>query len=249
MSTLTSTFASAATHVVPVDEWAPAADTFALVAVDLYRDIHKGIRAELLSLVESAGRLDPHDTAGRAALADHVLATHTLLEMHAHHEDGVIQPVLETELPILAERVERDHYELDERLGRIAELATSLDSSSGGLRARTHQLYLDLARFTSEYFVHIDIEERVLMPALERAVGPAAVGAMHGAIIGSISPDVFARSLAFMLPAMNVDDRCEMLGGIQAGAPAEVFSGIVTLAKSVLRSDDYRALAQRLGLS
>lgn len=251
MSTLTdtSTSARAAAHVIPVDHWMPAADGYELVAVDLYRDIHKGIRAELLSLVESAGQLDPHDHTGRIALADHVLATHTLLEMHAHHEDGVIQPVLETELPILAERIERDHLALDERLGRIADLATSIDSSTAGARARTHLLYLDLARFTSEYFVHIDIEERVLMPALERAVGPAAVGAMHGAIVGSIAPDELARSLAFMLPAMNVDDRCEMLGGIQAGAPAEVFAGIATLAKSVLRSDDYRAVAQRLGLS
>lgn len=224
-------------------------DDFQLVAVDLYRDIHKGIRTELLSLVESAGRLDPHDRDGRDALSAHVLATHTLLEMHAHHEDGVIQPVLEIELPILAERIESDHVVLDERLGRIADLATSIDGSSAGARARTHLLYLDLARFTSEYFVHIDIEERVLMPALERAVGPAVVGAMHGAIVGSIPPDELVRSLAFMLPAMNVDDRCEMLGGIQAGAPAEVFAGITALAKSVLRTDDYRAVANRLGLS
>jgi len=40
-----------------------------------------------------------------------------------------------------------------------------------------------------------------------------------------------------------------MLGGIQAGAPPEVFDGVATLARSVLRNDDYRAMAQRLGLS
>ena len=231
-----------------LDRWVPASDDFALVAVDLYRDIHKGIRSELASLVESAGSLDPSNTEDRRAVADHVLATHALLEMHAHHEDGVIQPVLENELPVLADRIERDHLELDARLGRIADMASDLAGGTDA-RRRTHQLYLDLARFTSDYFVHIDIEERVLMPALERSVGPDAVGAMHGAIIATIPPDELAKSLAFMLPAMNVDDRCEMLGGIQAGAPADVFAGIAALAKSVLRSDDYRAVAHRLGLA
>ena len=43
-----------------------------------------------------------------------------------------------------------------------------------------------------------------------------------------------AASLAFMLPAMNVDDRAELLGGMRADAPAEVFSGVVSLARSVL---------------
>jgi hemerythrin-like domain-containing protein len=245
----TMTMAGATIHVVPVDHWDPAVDEFELVTVDLYRDIHKGIRAELLSLVETAGSVDPTNREDRVALAEHILATHALLESHAHHEDGVIQPVLESELPILAERIERDHHMLDDRIGRIADMATSIDGATGDVRARTHLLYLDLARFTSEYFVHIDIEERVLMPALERAVGVEAVGAMNAAIVGAIPPDELARSLAFMLPAMNIDDRCELLGGIRAGAPPEVFSGVVDLARSVLRNDDYRALARRMGLS
>jgi hypothetical protein len=251
MSTLTSgaTLAGSTFHVVPVDRWEAAADDFDLVAVDLYRDIHKGIRAELLSLVESAGAVDPYNSDDRRAVADHVLATHALLESHAHHEDGVIQPVLEAELPILAERIERDHLALDARLGRIADRATTIDTGTGDIRARSHLMYLDLARFTSEYFVHIDIEERVLMPALERAVGVEQVGAMHGAIVGSIPPEELGRSLAFMLPAMNVADRCEMLGAIQSGAPAEVFAGIAALARSVLRPDDYLAVAHRLGLA
>ncbi len=231
----------------PLDGWEPAAADFRLVALDLYRDIHKGIRAELVSLVETAGRIDPQNCEDRAALAQHVVSTHAVLELHAHHEDGVIQPVLECEYPSFAERVERDHLQLDARIGRIADLATTIDS--GDVRTRTHQLYLDLARFTAEYFVHIDIEERVIMPSLERAVGVDAVAEMHMAIVGSIPPDDMARSLAFMLPAMNIDDRAEMLGGMQAGAPPEVFAGVADLASSVLRADDFRALATRLRLS
>ena len=58
-----------------------------------------------------------------------------------------------------------------------------------------------------------------------------------------------AQSLALMLPAMNIDDRTEMLGGMQAGAPAEVFDGVWGLAGSVLAPADHAALAARLGLA
>ena len=247
--TTTTLMTAATTNVVPVDHWDPADDAVGLVAVDLYRDIHKGIRSELLVLVETAGQLDPHHRDDRLALVQHVLATHALLESHAHHEDAVIQPVLERELPILAERIERDHHELDACIGRIADRASTLEASAGDLRARTHRLYLDLARFTSEYFVHIDIEERVLMPALERAVGVDEVIGLNAAIVGSIPPDDLARSLALMLPAMNVEERCELLGGIEAEAPPEACAGVDALARSVLRPDDYRTVARRLGRS
>jgi hypothetical protein len=52
-----------------------------------------------------------------------------------------------------------------------------------------------------------------------------------------------------MLPVMNVDDRAELLGGMQAGAPAEVFAGIGSLAGSALPAADHAAVGARLGLA
>ena len=87
------------------------------------------------------------------------------------------------------------------------------------------------------------------MPALMDAVGFDAVLAMHQAIVGSIPPEQMAASLAIMLPSMDVDDRAELLGGMRAGAPAEVFEGVWALAGSVLAPKDHQALAIRLDLS
>ncbi|MGZ4702187.1 MAG: hypothetical protein ACXV98_13315, partial [Ilumatobacteraceae bacterium] len=72
---------------------------------------------------------------------------------------------------------------------------------------------------------------------------------IHDAIIGNMPPQQLVAGLALMLPAMNVDDRTELLGGMRATAPAEAFAGVWSLAKSVLTSDDHRAVAVRLGLS
>lgn len=219
------------------------------VALDIYRDIHKAIRTELFAVTTEAGSLDAAQGIGRAALASHVGAVVDLLVGHAEHEDGAIQPVLEAELPNLAERVGADHHALEATMADLREMAAEVAALAAPQpRAQVHRLYVALAAFTSDYLAHQDVEERVVMPALQQAVGVEAVGAIHGAILSSIPPDEMARSLALMIPAMNIDDRAELLGGMRAGAPAEVFAGVWSLTQSVLDPTDAVDLAQRLGL-
>jgi hypothetical protein len=219
------------------------------VTVDLYRDIHKGIRAELFAVTAEAGRLDPYDAAARVAVAAHVQALVGILEAHAGHEDASIQPVLENEFPDLAARIRADHELLE---GRTAELRTMADDvvvTPGHAQATAlHQLYLQLAGFTSLYLGHQDVEERTMQPALAQALGPQAVMDIHGAIVSSIPPDEMAAALAVMLPAMNVDGRSELLGGMQANAPRPVFEGIWGLSASVLAPADHTAVAVWLGI-
>jgi hypothetical protein len=223
--------------------------TFELVTFDLYRDIHKGIRSELFAVVESAGSIDPSDRCARAALSDHVRSTVELLELHAEHEDAAIQPALERHLPAVAERIGRDHASFEARAAALVDLAVSSAESDGPDQRRlSHLLYLDLAAFTGAYLEHQDFEERDLMPELQAAVGVEAVVRIHQEILASIPPEQMATSLALMLPAMNLDDRTELLGGMRAGAPAEAFAGVWSLAGSVLAPIDHAALASRLGL-
>lgn len=221
---------------------------FELVTVDLYRDIHKGIRRELFAVTSEAGWVDPADDAARTALAEHVAAMCTLLVAHAEHEDRHIEPVLAREHPDLAATIAEQHRVIDATLVDLQAAALDAAAPSADQRARVHHLYLDLARFTATYLEHEEVEERVVMPALETAIGADAVRAIEQAIVGSIPPDEMAQSLAVMLPAMNVEDRTELLGGIQSGAPAEVFAGIWALTRSVLSASDVAALARRLGV-
>lgn len=223
---------------------------FRLVAVDLYRDIHKGIRAELFAITTAAGNADPASRHDRVALAAHVGDVAALLSSHAHHEDTAIDPALGAHLPVLAERITADHELLEASFDRVVDLASSaVDARDHDRRRLTQLLHLDLSAFTSEYLAHLVLEERVVMPALEAAIGVDEVLAIHGAIVGSIPPDEMARSLAFMLPAMNADDRAELLGGMRLGAPADVFEGVLGLARSVLGDADHDALLRRLGVA
>lgn len=220
---------------------------YQLPAVDLYRDIHKGIRAELFAVTSTAGSVDPSDRCDRAALADHVTSVASVLESHAHHEDAAIDPVLERHLPDLACTINSDHERLERMFSSIVDLAvTVVDADSGEQRRLMQLLHLDLARFTSSYLEHIDLEERTVMQRLPQLMSVEEIAAIHEAIISSIPPDEMARSLSFMLPAMNIDDRAELLGGVRAAAPADAFEATMGLARSVLRPADYRSLAERM---
>jgi hypothetical protein len=220
---------------------------YRIPAIDLYRDIHKGIRAELFAVTSTAGSVDPSDRCDRAALADHVTSLAAVLESHAHHEDAVIDPVLERHLPDLANRINGDHGRLERMFASVTDLALRVvDAAPGDQRRWMQLLHLDLARFTSSYLEHIDLEERTVMQQLPQLIGIEEVAALHGAIIGSIPPDEMAQSLAFMLPAMNLDDRSELLGGMKASAPPEAFDATMGLARSVLPHADFRTLAERV---
>jgi len=219
------------------------------VTVDLYRDIHKGIRAELFAVTGDAGRIDPASGAARAALAGHVRSILEVLDSHAAHEDAAIQPVLEDHAPGLARRIRADHEDFEVRTLDLTVWAEEMVQCPRAERAEAvRSLYLELAEFTGAYLAHQDVEERAVLPALERAIGVEAVLGLKMAIVSSIPPPELAASLAFMLPAMNIDNRAELIGGIRLGAPPQIFEGVWGLAGSVLTAADHAALGERLGL-
>ncbi len=222
---------------------------FAVVPYDPYRDIHKGIRSELFRVTHRAGSLDPAERCERERLVEDVRTLFALLVQHAEHEDGFVQPHIEVHAPFFAEVIASDHARLEARMVEIqARVERAAATPSAVQRAAVHHAYRDLASFTSAYLEHQDFEERQVMPALAAVMGVDEIMAVDQAIVASISPEAMAQSLGFMLPAMNIEDRAAMLGGMQAEAPPEVFAGVWALAGSILNPSDYRALGTRLGI-
>jgi hypothetical protein len=218
-----------------------------LVAFDLYRDIHKAIRNELFAVTTEAGSLDPADHTSRRRHARRVHALADLLTSHALHEDANLGPEVARLDPTAQLDTEVEHANLEARMHRIAELA-DLALGSDADRAASHALYLELAAFTGAYLQHQDHEERVLMRLLADHLDMDALLALHQQILASVAPDVMRRCLELMLPAINIVDRTEMLAGMRATAPAEVFAGTWALAGEVLPTSEYLATAARLHL-
>ncbi len=223
-------------------------DRLRAVSFDLYRDIHKGIRSELFALVSDAGRLDPADDCGAASLVDQVQGVVRLLRRSTPSTRTARSSRCSSGTrPSMAAHVADDHHRIDGLMDGLVALAIETRETHEPPPPVLHELYLDLAAFTSEYLAHQDLEEREVGQALDSVLGFEGMLAVHPSIIANIPPHELGASLAVMLPAMNVDDRTEMLGGMKAGAPAEAFDGVWSLAASVLSPDDHRAIALRLG--
>ncbi|MFN0090292.1 MAG: hypothetical protein ACKVWR_08505 [Acidimicrobiales bacterium] len=220
------------------------------VTFNAYSDIHKAIRAELFAVTTSAGRTDVSDELDVAALTGHVASVSQLLTEHAEHEDTHVQPVIIAHLPNIAELIEYDHGRFESRFAQIHAVASELCARPVvARREMAHEMYVELALFTSAYLAHQDLEERMVMPALEDAIGVDAVVGIHMAIVGTMAPDELMRGLATMLPVLNIDDQTGMLGGIRATAPTDAFEGIWNLTRSVLPATEVLRLAARLGIS
>jgi hypothetical protein len=243
--TSTDTATDTATDTPPT--WGEPVPRVRRVDINPLRDIHKGIRAALFAVTAAAGRADRADDLGVAALESEVRDVARLLADHAAHEDAHIDvSILDRDL---ADRIEGDHAVLADRMAWLVDLASAARLAAPGERRHAlDEIHVELASFTSAYLSHQDMEERLVVPCLLARVGVEGVVAIHSRIVASMSPEQFTRGLVVMLPAISVDDRTEMLSGMRAVMPADVFAGVWSLAASVLAPEDSAALAVRLGI-
>ncbi len=218
------------------------------IPFDLYCDIHKAIRVAMFDVTAEAGRIDPSDRAARLTHADQVRDLVWLLRFHADHEDTHIEAAVTSVLPQRAREIAAEHDALEVRMDRLVAIADLvLDEGRDDSAGAVHLLYLELASFVSAYLAHQDMEERIVMPALWESYDLQALIEIHSAILASIAPDVMARCLALMLPAMNNDGRTAMLGAMQAEAPPEAFAAVCSLASEVLTNADFVTVSDRIG--
>jgi hypothetical protein len=215
---------------------------------DLYREIHKAMRLALFTVTTRAGSADADDpTAIDALLAEWADVT-MMLEGHQHHEDGHCDALVIEHAPELRDELEAAHRTSDRALAELHRTATELRAATADQpNALLQRFHLELADFTSMYLGHLRFEESRVMPALNRAMTNAELEVITGAIRGSVPPPEMCVYMRYMVPAMNFAERCDMLGGMHAGAPPEIFEMFRTAAQDCLDAADYEAVATAVG--
>lgn len=211
--------------------------------LDLYRNIHKGIRVMLADLVSEAGRADftnPQELGQLKASARNVFE---LLESHAHTEDRFMMPLLGQFAPALAKEFSAAHGEQEAALPALLadlEMITAADSDAA---QRGHLFLLRFTRIAGDLMMHMADEELEINPAFWSAMTDDELGAVERELVSSIPPDKMGRYLRYMLPAMNPAERVTFLGHL----PPPVFAFVRALAQEVLTADENARLERDLG--
>jgi len=214
--------------------------------LDLYRDVHKGIRKELFDLTMLAGSTEFQNPESLQQLKDRFSRTYNMLETHSDSEDAYIEPLLKENNSDIAAKLSAAHQELEREFNRLQKLLNSMNSNQENVAVQGQHFYLQLTIFISEYLQHIADEEQIAMPLMWEHLDDTELMRVSVTIRANIPPPAMKHFLACMIPTMNHPERVAMLSGMQKAAPTEVFTGVCQLAQSVLSNSDWQNLEKSI---
>lgn len=195
--------------------------------LDVYTAVHKMQRARLFDLTVEAGKTDPGDRITTACLAGAVDALVAELIAHGEHEERFIHPLLRKSAPTLAETLDAAHVQLDARLGKLREVASSYAAAPRDPNA----LYRALAAFTATYLDHLALEEGEALPALWQGCTDEELTGILVSFRGSRSDAENLTSLLAQLTKLNPNEIAQMLsvglGRVSLSELAEVLASLL----------------------
>ncbi|HEY0914430.1 MAG TPA: hypothetical protein VGE22_06135 [Solimonas sp.] len=214
---------------------------------NIYSVIHKGLRAWMAHTLQALGRADWFDTEDSSAALGELRALLAVCRTHLAHENDFIHPAMEARRPGSSGQTGADHGEHLHAIDTLLARVDTLEATRGPHRLELgHALYLALAMFTAENHEHMDIEEVRNNATLWSAYSDAEIHAIEQALVATIPPPEMMLTLRWMLPSASHGERCGMLMGMRAGAPAEVFTGVLGMLQPLLSARDWARLQDAL---
>jgi hemerythrin-like domain-containing protein len=189
----------------------PYADTS-----DMYV-IHTMFRREFALLPDLIGSVRPGDGQRVQVVAGHVELMCSLLHHHHSAEDAVLWPLLLARAPKEIDPVvhlaEGHHQAIDDLLDEVGKrLEVWRDGASS---ADTAALALTLRRLAVTAFEHMGLEERLVLPLVERHIFATEWETMGQQAVASISPDEVVLAIGMVMYEVDRES-------LPAAFPAEV---------------------------
>jgi hemerythrin superfamily protein len=225
---------------------------------DLFTPIHKGIRSMIYDVGSRLQTNDFSDVAASKSLLDDLEHEFSaaisagcilcLLHRHASDEETSIFPAVSTHDATLVQRFIDDHHALTRRLESITQTAHDLPTRTNPEERVQSGIKLNQQAndFFAAYLDHMNREEEKLVPLMRERFTDDQIRKMRGAIMGAMPPDRMAAILGWMLPSLNVSEMTEMLRGIKANSPPQVFQIISGIAAQRVDPQRWQAVNQRI---
>lgn len=217
---------------------------------DIYRPIHKALRALLSDTLLAVGRMDVHDDLERAQTTQRVLQMLDFMRSHLGHENAFIHPALEARAPGASGHIADDHVHHEAEIDALAAAATALLNAPAQARdAGALVLYHRLSLFVAHNFEHMHVEESAHNSALWAHYSDTELADLHNRLVASIPPAEMMFCMRWMVPFMNPGERAMVLGDMRAHAPAPAFAAVLDLVRPHLQPREWEKLVLALGIA
>lgn len=217
---------------------------------DIYRNIHRALRACMGATLAQIGAIDVQDANALQAGLTQLRELLALCSAHIEKETHFLHVAMEARRPGSSAGIAAEHDEHRDTLNALDELAAIVESTEPAARATLmHRLYLQLALFVAENFEHMHVEEIEHNAVLWSNYTDAELLELEGRIVASIPPQEKAVVFRWMLPSIDQATRVMLLRGIEQQAPREVFEAMLGLARECLGVRDWEKLEAALMLA
>lgn len=215
--------------------------------VDIYRRNHKALRACMCDTLVRVGALDASDRREVTIVLTQVRAMAVFSSTHIAHEDTFVHPAMEARFPGTAKATAAEHAHHRYACRKIVALADAVHKAGIDERALLlTQLYHTIALFVAETLVHMNAEETDNNTLLWATHTDEELTRMEQAIAASMTPEEKAVSLRWMLPALNADERVELMEAVLQDVPSEFYNEMLAGMQPLLSGTDWRKLTLAL---
>jgi hypothetical protein len=213
----------------------------------LFDTPHKALRLAFSQLLTQAGKTDFAQLRDAVALKNKMVEVFSLVKSHSHHEDDICFAELDKLAPHATDHDREEHIRLHHRLDDLTNIIKTIsDCIKMGQDERTagRTLYTELCNLHAEMLIHMMEEERDTQPIFWKFMPDEALGAFEAQIMASMTPEMSALWLRYIIPSLPYADLVGMFTGMRAAAPPFVFEGNMRLAQEVLTAAEYEILEE-----
>lgn len=228
----------------------PATPAATAQRLDLYVGIHKALRHFMTDTLHRVGRMDSSDAADMARALGQFEDLMALCEQHIHHENDFVHAAIEARAPRAAARTAGDHVEHFAHIEALRADARRVAQADTATRpALALRLYRHLALFVADNFQHMNVEETQNNATLWAHYSDDELMDLHHRILASLPPEETMVVMRWMIPASSPAERAQILGGMQASAPAPAFLAALDIVRPHLDDTAWDKLARALGVA
>ena len=199
--------------------------------------IHTALRNELNELAEDA-RLVANGSGDLTALKERFDWATYALHYHAAGEDAALFPAVEAKHPGVAMTFDDDHRTDDELVARMEDFFTKTDED--GALETLAQLAERLADRAS---LHMDKEERLLVPFVEEHFNMEEQGAILGGMMQVFPPEFMVKGVPWVFSHLDNGLQISYATALKAAMPPEPFAMHMSNVEQRLGPDAWAPIA------